>query len=411
MAQQNPAGECLRLSLESWGPVGQTIASHDGREIRVFGGIPGEEVVAEVIKEQQGYVAARVVEVLRPSPHRTTAPCPYFGPCTGCQWQHIDYEHQLTIKRQSVVDALERHGAFESPPVSTTVAAPEQYGYRNHARFTVGRREGVLGFVNYQSRRFVPIPKCLLMCQWINDTTAKLQGRCGETTQISLRYGLNTGDYLIQPALKAPDIPLPSGQTHYQESLGGRKFRIASPSFFQVNTQQAERIVDLVRVGLHLSGHELVVDAYAGVGTFAILLAPHAAKIIAIEESTSAVHDAAVNASGIDGIQFLQGKTEEVLSQIEDRPHGVILDPPRAGCHPMALEALVKLAPRRVVYVSCDPETLARDLNILCRGPFSLELVQPVDMFPQTHHVECLAYLYWSGRDDLTGDPSGASQR
>ena len=408
MAQQYSAGECLRLSLESWGPVGQTLATHDDTEVRVFGGIPGEEVVAQVIKEQRDYVTARVVEVLRPSPHRTTAPCPYFGACTGCQWQHIGYEHQLTIKKQSVVDALERHGAFEAPPVSPTLAAPEQYGYRNHARFTIGRREGVLGFVNYQSRRFVPIPKCLLMCQWINDAMGKLQGRCGETTQISFRYGLNTGDYLIQPALKAQGIPLPSGQTHYQESLGGRRFRIASPSFFQVNTQQAERIVDLVREGLHLSGHELVVDAYAGVGTFAILLAPHTAKMIAIEESTSAVQDAAVNASGIDGIQFLQGKTEEVLSQIEDRPDGVILDPPRAGCHPMALEALVKLAPLRVVYVSCDPETLARDLKILCRGPFSLEIVQPVDMFPQTHHVECVAYLHWSGREPHAVGPAAA---
>ena len=153
-----------------------------------------------------------------------------------------------------------------------------------------------------------------------------------------------------------------------------------------------------MKEGLGLSGSELVVDAYAGVGTFAILLAPYAGRVIAIEESASAVRDAQenflrANLENAGTVQFLQGKTEEALGKIEERPDGVVLDPPRAGCHRNALEALVRLSPRRVVYVSCDPDTLARDLKILCQGPFRLEGVQPVDMFPQTHHVECIASL------------------
>ena len=389
-------GRCLRLFLKGWGPQGAALANHDGREIHVFGGIAGEEVVAEVIKDRRDYIAARVVEVLTPSAHRTTPPCPYFGPCTGCQWQHIDYRHQLQLKRQMVADALVRVGDFPEQPVLPAVASPQEFGYRNHARFTVGRRKGELGFVNRDNRRFVLIDECLLMHPFINEALEQLQGRCAETSQLSVRYGVNSGDFLVQPALKSPEVPLVSGQKHYEESLGGSRFRIAASSFSQVNTPQAAAMVELVRDGLELTGEELLIDAYAGVGTFAILLAPFAGKVIAIEESSSAVKDAVVNAGGVQNVQFMEGKTEDVLAQMSERPHGVILDPPRAGCHQRVLEALGSLAPRRLVYVSCDPDTLARDLKILCRLGFELEKVQPIDMFPQTHHIECVATLSWN---------------
>ena len=402
MVRHDGRGETLRLFLEDWGRVGRAVAHHEGHEVQVFGGIPGEEVLAEVIRHHPGYIAAQVTEVLNSSPYRVSSPCPYFGLCTGCQWQHIDYQHQLRLKRQIVIDALGLVDGFEPSMVPATLPAPEQYGYRNHARFTVGRRKGELGFVNRDSRRFIPVQKCLLMHPKINEALAQLQGRCSETSQLSLRYGVATGDFLIQPKLISGEVPLPSGQKHYRESLDGKEFRIAASSFFQVNTPQAERIVELVNEGLELSGEELVVDAYAGVGTFAISLAPHASEVIAIEESASAVEDAVLNAEGVEGVRFLVGKTEEVLAHLEDRPHGVVLDPPRAGCHERTLEALVRLAPRRVVYVSCDPETLARDLEILCRGAFSLERVQPIDMFPQTHHVECIATL--SRRERTSSD-------
>ncbi len=397
--------EHITVRLECWGRQGETLASHNGQEVRVFGGIPGEEVEAEVITGRRDYIAARVTRVIEPSPHRIEAPCSYFGSCTGCQWQHVDYQHQLRTKRSMVVEALERAGGFDVSLVHPTLPSPEEYGYRNHARFTVGRRYGELGFVNRESRRFVVVDRCLLMHPWINDALGLLQRKCAETSQLSLRYGVNTGDFLVQPVLKTEEVCLVSGQTHYSERLDGREFRVASSSFFQVNTRQAERILELVKDGLRLSGRESVVDAYAGVGVFAVMLAPHTGQVVAIEDSASAVQDAEANAEGIDNLRFIHGKTEEVLALMEEPPDGLILDPPRVGCRPNALEAVIRLAPERVVYVSCDPEALARDLKVLC-GPYRLESVQPVDMFPQTHHIECVATLVWDGHAAEPGAPA-----
>ena len=389
---QKRPGQRLRVTVEEMGPLGEAVAHHDGKRVIVFGAIPGEEVVAEVIRERRRYVAARVVEVVRPSPQRVEAPCPYFGPCSGCQWQHIQYQHQLDMKRDIVVDALDRVGGLSGVPVMPTIAAREPYGYRNHARFTVGP-QGTLGFVNRETRQFVPIDACLLMHPRINEALGTLQGRCEETTQLSVRYGVNTGGLLIQPVLRNPDIPLESGQKHLCEKVGSRSFRVAASSFFQVNTRQAQQVAELVVERLQLTGKELVVDAYAGVGTFAAFLAPRARKVVAIEESASAVQDAQVNLEGIPNAELWQEKAEEALARLDKAPDAVILDPPRTGCHRRALEALNRLAPQRIVYVSCDPETQARDLRLLCDGPFQLQEVQPVDMFPQTHLVESVATL------------------
>ncbi|MFQ5860735.1 MAG: 23S rRNA (uracil(1939)-C(5))-methyltransferase RlmD [Dehalococcoidia bacterium] len=392
MLQETRTQERLRLSLTGLGRLGEAMAEYDGKPVFVFGGIPGEEVEVEVVRRHRRYIAAQVVEVLVPSPHRVSAPCPYFGPCTGCQWQPVDYRQQLEWKQQVVVDALRRVGGLEEVPVPPTIPALEPFGYRNHARFTVGPG-GALGFVHRESRRFVRIEVCMLMHPHINQALGQLQGRCGETTQLSLRCGIQSGGLLVQPTLHAPEVPLPTGQQSYIESLKGHDFHIAASSFFQVNTRQAERLVELVAERLHLSGRELLVDAYAGVGTFAVLLASQARRVVAIEESLSAVRNAQANAQGIPNVEFLQAKVEEALRQLGERPDAVILDPPRAGCHRRALDALVELAPPRVVYVSCDPATLARDLKVLCQGPYRVEEVQPVDMFPQTHHLECVAIL------------------
>lgn len=375
--------------------MGEALASLDDRPVFVMGGAPGEVVEAEVVKERRHYIAAVVTDVLTASPHRVAPPCPYFGPCTGCQWQHLDYGFQLQIKRGMVADALCRVGGFEEPPVSETLPSPKQYGYRNHARFTIGHRNdnGKLGYVNRETRRFVPIDHCMIMHPGINSILGQLQGHAGETSQLSVRYGINTQDFLIQPTLKTPEVSLPTGQTHYREQVRGREFRVASPSFFQVNVDQLSRMVDLVRERLGLTGSEFIVDAYAGVGTFAVLLAPHAGRIVAIEDSPAAVEDAKANGQGLSNVEFRLGKTENALRYLGERPDAVILDPPRKGCHPSAIEALEELAPPRVVYVSCDPATLGRDLKMLCARVFRLEDVQPMDMFPQTHHVECLATL------------------
>ena len=403
-------GEHIEVNLESWGRLGEAMARCNDTPVFVFGGIPGERVAAEVVRVHRKYASAIVRDVLEPSPQRVEAPCQYFGQCTGCQWQHLSYESQLAAKRDKVVDALARVGGLlsehEGALVDETLPSENQYGYRNHARFTVSR-EGSLGFVNRETRRFVRIDDCLLMRPSVNAVLEQLQDRCQETTQLSIRAGAGSAEeqssYLVQPTLLNPEVKIPTGQKKYREAVGEDRFIVSSPSFFQVNVEQAARAAEVVREGLALKADDLLVDAYTGVGTFAVLLAPHVGKVVAIEESSAAVADARENAGSIPNLEFVLGRTESVLGELPERPDAVILDPPRAGCQPQALASLVKLATPRVAYVSCDAETLARDLKVLCAGGYHLERIAPIDMFPQTHHVECVALLRWRGVETDTG--------
>ena len=398
--EDRPA-EFAELQLGAIGELGDTTAEFEGRPINVAGGIPGERALVRIYRyrrRRKDVVSGIVTRVLEASVDRVAPRCGYCGPCSGCQWQHIAYQTQLRFKREAVEGCLKRYDSLKGTKVLPTLAAPSEYYYRNHARFTV-RRGGQLGFSNRITRRFVRIEHCMLMDHVINDALIEFQDRSAETTNMSLRVGANTGDLLVQPTFQNPDIGMPSGQTHYTERMMGRDLRVASPSFFQVNTAQAENLARLVRDGLGLDGSDVLVDAYAGVGVFAILLSPFVARAIAIEESASAVQDGKLNAEGLENVEFVQLKTEEALSDLREicdldkTPQAVILDPPRMGCHPQAIESLLKLKPDRVAYVSCDPPSLARDLDILVRGGYEIGRVQPVDMFPQTYHVESVTIL------------------
>ncbi|MCH8224141.1 MAG: class I SAM-dependent RNA methyltransferase [Chloroflexi bacterium] len=390
-------GDHLTLQLGPPGETGETTAEFENIPVAVAGGIPGEEVEVEITRRYPDSLAATVVSVSNPDSARIEPECPYYLECSGCQWQHLRYESQLKLKEDRIRDAMTQYPETADATVLPAIASPQAFGYRNHARFTV-RKDGEIGFVNRHTRQWLRIDRCILMAEPINEALEVMQGHIRGVSQMSVRAGVNTGDLLIQPKLPNPALPLESGGKYYTERLLDRTFRVAGSSFFQVNSPQAEALATLLIERLGLSGTETIVDAYAGVGTFAALLAPSAGRVIAIEESASAVSDAAMNTVGLDNVEFIEAKTEEALPEIGDDVDILILDPPRRGCHPDAIAAAIKLAPQKIVMVSCDPHTMARDLASLCsNSSFILEELQPVDMFPQTHHVECIALLTRSG--------------
>jgi 23S rRNA (uracil1939-C5)-methyltransferase len=388
--------ERATLTLTDMAYEGHAIGRLDDLVVFAEYGIPGETVAVEIYRKNADFANARVVEVLQSSPDRVEAPCPYYGVCGGCHWQHINYERQLQLKRHVVQEQLRRIGKFESQPVNETIGAADPWGYRNHLRLSTGRH-GDLGFMRRGSHRFLPIDRCLIADPKINDAIALLQGKGAGLHQVELRAGVNTGELMVQPDMTDREPSAPPGSKVYRESLLGREFQISAPSFFQSNTAQAERLVRLVREKLDPQPDELLLDAYAGVGTFAALFAADVREVIGIEESPAAVADAAVNLAGMANARYIEGKVEAVLPELREQPDAVILDPSRLGCHPTVIDAVLSLGPRKLVYVSCDPATLARDLRLLVDGGFELLDVTPLDMFPQTYHIECVANLRRSG--------------
>jgi 23S rRNA (uracil1939-C5)-methyltransferase len=391
----NDLEESIIVNLIGVGEFGETVGEDEGKWIRVAGGIPGEIVEAGIIRRTDNGVDTVVTKVIKASPHRRVATCPYSNECSGCQWQHINYDHQLELKRELVRQAFKSEG-LDGSIVREVLPSLIEFGYRNHARLSVRRRLNTFGFINRITHQFICIEQCPIMAEGVNSLLAALNGRCGETTQFSIRYGVNTDEYLIQPQFKNPDISVITGQQYYHEIMGGRKFRVSSPSFFQVNTSQAERMVDLIRKRLKLSGTETIVDAYAGVGTFTALLAPYAKKVIAIEESGAAIKDARINVGDIPNVELLEARTESVLPHLGRLADAIIIDPSRTGCHPAALKTLNFHPPKHLIYVSCNPETLARDLRVLTHGPYDLDDVTPIDLFPQTYHIESVAALRYN---------------
>lgn len=383
--------------------------------------------MVQLTENRKDYARGEAKTVLQVSPDRAEPPCPYFqAGCGGCSWQHARYEAQLALKRGIVVQQLKRIGRFADDAeavVRPPIGMLEPWHYRNQARFTVGRKFGELCFTYRSTHRLLRVDHCWISHPAINATLERLQGRLAgierRLHQVAIRVGANTGEMLVSPHL--PEVPdVPTGQQHFEEALLGRRFRLQGPSFFQVNTRRelrplpaairqpwlpvpsdgvsmAEIMALLVMDRLDARGDELVVDAYCGVGTFALLMAPIVGEVVGIEEARVAVRDAEHNGRDVPNVRFVEGKAEAILPALalERRPGAVVLDPARAGAHPAVLEALrsKSLRPRRIVYVSCDPTTLARDLRVLVDGGYTLLDVQPLDMFPHTYHVECVATL------------------
>lgn len=406
--------ERLGIHLDDVGYTGECVGRTDGMVVFAAFGLPGEDVVVEVDERKRRYARGRVVEVLNASPGRVAAPCPLFGTCGGCEWQHVDYAVEVAYKERIVGEHLRRLGGFSDPPIRPILRAASPWRYRNQGRFS--HRNGVLGFTRRHSRAVLEVEDCLLMQEPIVAIIARLQGRVPRLHQVVIRHGARTGSSLVAPHV--PDVPdVETGQPFYEETLLTRRFRVSAYSFFQASTlpaarpvpesvgpvspeilptdglSQADLLALVVLDRLALTGAESVLDAYSGVGTFTLLAAERARRVIGIEEARSATADAEHNARDAGNVQLLTGRVEAVLPQVDVRLDAAILDPSRVGCAPGALAALLAIRPPRVVYVSCDPATLARDLKALCESAYDLVDVQPIDMFPRTHHVEVVATL------------------
>jgi 23S rRNA (uracil1939-C5)-methyltransferase len=376
------------------GPIvfGGACLSHleDGRVVFISFAAPGELVEAAIERSHNDYLEAVVVRIIEPSPHRTEPPCELFGQCGGCQLQHITYAEQLRAKEEVVREQLRRIGRLDEAAVRPIVGAEHPWAYRNHLRFSTGRMYGDLGFIRRGGRALMKVESCPIADPWLNERLGELQGHGRGLHQVQMRRSPATGDYLVYPEM--PGAPFPTGQDSYRESLAGHEFQVQASAFFQVNAAQAEQMVRLVGSALPRQGR-LLVDAFAGVGTFAVIFAGRFERVIAIEESRQASADAEVNIRVTPNVEMRAGKVEEILPFLDAAPDAVLLDPPRPGCAPAVLEAIARFRPARVVYVSCNPSTLARDLRLLVDSGYTLDHVTPLDMFPQTGHIECVSQL------------------
>jgi 23S rRNA (uracil1939-C5)-methyltransferase len=397
---------------------GAALGRHEGRAIFVPYALPGETVCAEITEDKGRYAFAHLVEVVNPSPERVEPPCPHFGPdaCGGCQWQHVDYPAQLRYKAEIVADQLTRIGRIADPTVHTTLPDPAGWTYRNHAQFHPAK-EGQLGFQAAASNRTIPIDECPILHPLLSTLYATLDIDTQGLRRLSLRAGTQTGDQMLvfemnddmPPGLEI-DMPVSCvlllsdgqyanliGHNHITEVVADCTYRISAPSFFQVNTPQAAQLVRLVTGYLDLQGSETVLDGYCGVGLFTAHLAERASLVIGIEVAPSAVDDLLENTAGFDNVDVIQGPVEAVLPDLDTSIDAAVVDPPRTGLDRFALDALVAHHPSHLVYVSCDPATLARDAKRLTAAGYCLVEAQPVDMFPQTYHVESVALFAHGG--------------
>ncbi|MYE45666.1 MAG: class I SAM-dependent RNA methyltransferase [Chloroflexi bacterium] len=371
----------------------------DGRVAFVDYAIPGERVLAEVTEEAPSYIEATTVEVREPSELRVEPRCQYFGRCGGCQLQHVAYGEQLRLKTGVVRDQLRRIGRFEDEAIDGVlremIGMADPWAYRNHMRFTV-RRDGDIGFMEHGSHRFLRIDHCEIALPAANRVLQDAQGRTMQTRALTVRVGEHSGELLVQPKLRwRPHRRgrTRSGQPHYHELLRGARYRVSSPAFFQVNSRQAERLIELVVARARAVQPRLVADAYSGVGTFAVALAQVVPDVVTIEYSAAAGDDAEVNLAPYDNVRRIVGTVEEQLPALDPQPDVVVVDPPRAGLDASVVDAIIDSRVRRLVYVSCDPATLARDLRRFADGGLTVGEVQPIDMFPHTQHIECISTL------------------
>jgi len=381
----------------------------DGRAVFVPFGLPGERVRVRILEEKRGFARGELVEVLEKSAQRIAPRCIHFGLCGGCHYQNLPYEEQLKIKADILSDQLTRIGRIENSPVRETVASPSPWHYRNHVQFHL-TDDGKLGYMTAGIPREFAISECHLPEGSINSFWPQLEFEPGmDLERISLRSGVDEELMLVLESNfpEPPELEIEAGisVTHLFEEntvviagndhvviqVLGRDFKVSAPSFFQVNTAMAGKMVEHILTRIPVSLSTTLLDVYCGVGLFSAFLASKCERVIGIESSPSACEDFVFNLDVFENVELYEGLAEEVIPHLEATPDIVLVDPPRAGLEKRVLDGILSLNPQVIVYVSCDPSALARDARRLIDGGYRLKEVTPFDLFPQTYHIESIS--------------------
>jgi tRNA/tmRNA/rRNA uracil-C5-methylase (TrmA/RlmC/RlmD family) len=375
-------GQRLELDITDIAFGGDGIGRVDGFVVFVPFVLGGERVEVEILEVKKRYALADLVRVVAPSPYRVEPRCQYYRQCAGCQYQHVDYRHQAELKHKQIVDVFQRIGDIPDPPIEPVVASPREYGYRNKI---VVHGPGAPGFWTVRGRSVIPITRCEIAREEINQ---RLTEPLAVDKHLTLRSNSAGLTWLFTESNEV-----------IEESMLGRELRVPLRSFFQVNREVIELALQHARQVFAASGCRVLVDAYCGIGLFALLLGDLAGHIYGIEEDAKAIAAATENAArlGLAHFDFYPGKTERLLfytlRQIKLEETCLILDPPRSGCGKPVLKTLKTQHPRKLIYVSCAPPMLARDIKELLKSGYRLDRVTPFDMFPQTAHCEAVAEL------------------
>lgn len=442
------------FNIEALGYEGEGIAKIEGYPVFIPGALIGEKVKVIITKVKKNFAYGNLLEILEESDKRRIPDCRSYNVCGGCTAQHLSYEDQLDFKFSRVKDCIRKIGGLDDSIVKYPIGMENLYRYRNKVQFPVGMVNGKLsiGFFSEKSHEIIDMDTCLLQDEeseqiiaiirkWMNDYSimpAKNDGKFfkkGLIRHIVVRKAFNTNEIMVILVTTNKEIPYIEklietlnskncairsivqnindkdtnlvmgekcitlwGADYICDYIGKYKFNISPLSFFQVNPVQTEVLYNKALEYADLNGDEVVFDAYCGTGTISLFLSQKAKMVYGVEIISQAIDNAKVNAeiNNVKNAQFYVGKSEEIIPQlIKDGiiPDVIVVDPPRKGCDSKLLDALGKAKPRRIVYVSCDPSTLARDLKYLESHGYKTQEIQPVDMFPMTKHIENVAFL------------------
>ena len=385
----------------------------DGRAIFIPFVLPGETVRIRLVEDKPRFARGIPVEIIQASPERITPKCPHFTTCGGCHYQHIPYERQVEFKLEILRDQLIRIGKLQDPPLRKIISSPAPWNYRNNIQFHPSF-DGDLCFMDVQGMDLVPIHECHLPLVGITEVwpQIKLESDSG-ISRLSFRQDsreeimlLLEGEDEIAPDFEMDmsisaahlngygEITNLAGEDALLFQVSDHDLRVSPESFFQVNTAQAENMVSYVKNILSTHTPNLkILELFSGVGLFSIILAAYAEKLVAIESSPSACFDFAINLDQYDNIDLYEGEVEEILPGLDFAPDLVLVDPPRSGLDKEARLALLNMNCPEIIYLSCDPATLARDLKYFIEAGYELSEILAFDLFPQTYHIESISHL------------------